>query len=246
MRFLIMHRTNPHWESGAVPTPELIQHVGALVGELARSGKLLAGEGLRPSRLGVRLQFTDGARAIQKGPFAESKGRVEGFAIMKLKSIDEAIEWATKFAQVLGDLEIDIRPVTEGWDLGFGEKPPELETTRYLATHKRRSSGGVVPLTGTKKAEMDALMANMESRGILLSAVWLEPASKGACLRLTNGKPLVLDGPFAESKELLGGFVILRLDSLQEAIECAERYQSVVGAEQVEVRLVAEPQSGSA
>ena len=80
----------------------------------------------------------------------------------------------------------------------------------------------------------------MEGRGVLQSVVWLEPASKGACLRLANGKPLVMDGPFTESKELLGGFVILQLDSLQEAVSCAERYQSVVGAEEVAVRLISE------
>jgi hypothetical protein len=198
----------------------------------------LAGEGLRPSKLGVRLQFSAGARTIQNGPFSESRGLISGFAIMKLRSIDEAIGWATRFAQVLGDLEIDIRPVTEGWDLGLGEKPAEVVTTRYMATHKHRGAGSSVPLTSAKKAEMGALLAEMESKGVLLSSVILEPASKGTCLRLTNGKPLVMDGPFVESKELLGGFVILRLDSLPEAVDCAAAYQSVVGAEQVEVRLI--------
>ncbi len=210
MRYIILHRTNAHWESGAIPTLELIQHVRTMVGELAQSGKLLAGDGLRPSALGVRLQFTGGTRTIQDGPFTESKELIAGFAIMKLKSIDEAIGWATQFAQVLGDLEIDIRPVTEAWDIGLGPKPAEVVTTRYMATHKHRGADGCVALTPAQGAEMGALMAEMERRGVLLSAVGLEPGSKGVCLRLSNGKPLVLDGPFAESKELLGGFVIVR------------------------------------
>src|SRR5690242_5169487 len=110
MQFLIMHRTNAHWESGAVPTPDLIQQVGKLIGEIIQAGKLLAGDGLRPSSLGVRLQFRGGKRTVQDGPFAESKELIAGFAIMRVKSIDDAIGWATKFAGVLGDLEIDIRP----------------------------------------------------------------------------------------------------------------------------------------
>jgi hypothetical protein len=57
---------------------------------------------------------------------------------------------------------------------------------------------------------------------------------------MSNGKPLVLDGPFAETKELLGGFVLIREESLQAAVGWASRYQSVVGAEQVEVRQVVE------
>ncbi len=57
---------------------------------------------------------------------------------------------------------------------------------------------------------------------------------------MSNGKPLVLDGPFAESKELLGGFVIVRAESLSEAVDWGTRYQGVVGAEQVEVRQLVE------
>jgi len=240
MQFLIMHRTNAHWESGAIPTLELVQHVGKMIGEIVQSGKLVAGDGLRPSSLGVRLQFSGGQRTIQDGPFAESKELIAGFAILKLGSIDEAIEWATKFSQVLVDLEIDIRPVTEGWDIGLGEKPPGLTTTRYMATHKHRGRDGCAPLSAEQAAKMGELMAEMQRADVLMSSVGLEPSTKGACLRLTNGKPLVLDGPFAESKELLGGFVIVRADSLHEAVGWATRYQASVTAEQVEVRQIVE------
>ncbi|MEJ0040619.1 MAG: YciI family protein [Gammaproteobacteria bacterium] len=240
MQFLIMHRTNAHWESGAVPTLELIQRVGEMIGELVQSGKLLAGDGLRPSSHGVRLRFSRGARTIQDGPFAESKELIAGFAILKLASIGEAIEWATKFAQVLGDLEIDIRPVTEAWDLGLGEKPPGLTTTRFMATHKHRGADGCVALDAAQAAKMGELMAEMQRAGVLLSSVGLESSAKGACLQLKDGKPLVLDGPFAESKELLGGFVIVSAESLSEAAGWATSYLAVVGAEQVEVRQIVE------
>ena len=45
---LIMHKTNAHWEAGAVPGPELIERVGAMVGELSQAGILQGAEGLRP------------------------------------------------------------------------------------------------------------------------------------------------------------------------------------------------------
>ncbi len=240
MQFLIMHRTNAHWEGGAIPTLELIQHVGKMIGEIIEAGKLVAGDGLRPSAQGVRLQFNGGKRTVQDGPFAESKELIAGFAILKLGSIDEAIEWATKFAHVLGDLEIDIRPVTEAWDIGLGERPANLATTRYMATHKHRGRDGCAPLDAGKSAQMGALMGEMQRAGVLLSSVGLEPSAKGACLKMSNGKPLVLDGPFAESKELLGGFVIVRAESLSEAVDWGTRYQGVVGAEQVEVRQIVE------
>jgi hypothetical protein len=240
MQFLIMHRTNAHWESGAIPTRELIERVGAMIGELAQTGKLVAGEGLRPSSQGVRLRFAGGTPTVQDGPFSESKELIAGFAILRLKTIDEAIEWATKVAQVLGDVEVDIRPVTEAWDIGLGDKPAGLTTTRYMATHKHPGGDGCVALNEVQAAKMGELMAEMQRTGVLLSAVGLQPSAKGACLRLTNGKPLVLDGPFAESKELLGGFVIVRAESLGEAVGWASRYISMVGAEQVEVREIVE------
>jgi hypothetical protein len=242
MQFLIMHRTNAHWETGAIPTRELVERVGTMIGELAQSGKLLAGDGLRPSSQGVRLQFAGGKRTVQDGPFSETKELIAGFAIMRVTSLDEAVEWATKFGQVFDDkdVEIDIRPVTEAWDIGLGDRPAGLTTTRYMATHKHRGTGGCAPLNAAQAAKMGELIGEMQRKGVLLSAIGLEPGAKGACLKLTNGKPLVLDGPFAESKELLGGFVIIREESLQEAVGWGQRYQSVVGAEQVEVRQIIE------
>lgn len=240
MQFLIMHRTSAHWENGAVPTRELVERVGKLIGEIVASGKLLAGDGLRASSHGVRLQFAGGKRAIQKGPFAESKDLIGGFVIVKVASLDEAIEWSTKFASALGNVEIDVRPVTEAWDIGLGEKPAGLTTLRYMATYKGRGADGGLPLSAARAAGMEQQLAEMERAGVLLSAVHLEPAAKGACLVMSNGKPLVIDGPFVESKELLGGFVIIRDESLQDAVVWAERYQAGVGAEHVEVRQVIE------
>jgi hypothetical protein len=76
MRFMIMHTTNAHWESGAVPTPELFARVGQLIGDLLKANALLAGEGLRPSAEGVRLQFANGQRTITDG-----RGRALGHEI---------------------------------------------------------------------------------------------------------------------------------------------------------------------
>ena len=64
MRFIIMHRTNADWESGAIPGPAMMARVGTLMGELAKAGVLLAAEGLRASSEGVRLRFTAGTRTV--------------------------------------------------------------------------------------------------------------------------------------------------------------------------------------
>ena len=116
MHFIIMHKTNAHWEAGAIPTPELIGRVGGLINQLAKAGALLAGEGLRPSSEGVRITFASGTRSVTRGPFEPGNNELPAaFSIVRTASLDEAVEWASRQASVLGDGELDIRPVTEAW-----------------------------------------------------------------------------------------------------------------------------------
>jgi hypothetical protein len=117
VRFLIMHKSNEENEAGVPPSPELMQEMGKLMEETSRAGVLLAAEGVHPSSRGVRLEFSGGKRTVTDGPFAEAKELIAGFAIVQVESRDEAIEWATRFADVIGDVEIEVRQVIEMSDL---------------------------------------------------------------------------------------------------------------------------------
>jgi len=136
MRFIIMHKTNAHWEAGAIPSAELIGRVGTLLGHLAEAGVLSAAEGLRASSEGVRLRFSSGTRTVITGPFDRGNELPAGFSIVRVRSLEEATDWASEQAKVLGDIEIDIRPVTEPWDIGMGRKPANLTTRRYMVLRK--------------------------------------------------------------------------------------------------------------
>ena len=59
--------------------------------------------------------------------------------------------------------------------------------------------------------------------GVLLSLDGLHPSSKGARVKFSGGKPTVTDGPFAESKEVIGGYWLIDVGSKEEAIEWAKR-----------------------
>jgi len=157
MRFMMMHRTNAYWEAGAAPSLELIARVGKLMGAMAEARVLVGAEGLRASSQGVRLQFEGGRRTVIKGPFNASNELPAGFAILRAESIEEAIEWASRFAKVMGNVQIDIRPVMEPWDLGISPKPAGLRTRRFMALHKAdaASEAGVAP-TPEQVAEMGA------------------------------------------------------------------------------------------
>ena len=77
----------------------------------------------------------------------------------------------------------------------------------------------------------------MHQAGVLVASEGLNPASRGARIAVSKGKRYVVDGPFAESKELVGGFYIVEVGSLEEAISWALRAPSGLGSDDVlEVR----------
>jgi hypothetical protein len=63
--------------------------------------------------------------------------------------------------------------------------------------------------------------------GILVSTGGLLPSSKGAKIQVANGKANVIDGPFAETKELIGGFAILNADSKEDAIRMGREFMQI-------------------
>ncbi len=75
--------------------------------------------------------------------------------------------------------------------------------------------------------------------GVMLAADGLHPSSKGKRVRFSGGKPTVIDGPFAETKELIAGFWLWQTKSMEEAIEWLKRAPFDGGAE-VEIRPVFE------
>src|SRR5262245_43433076 len=140
MRFIVMHKTNVHWEAGAIPGQELIARVGAFLGQLSKAGRLQGAEGLRASAEGVRLVFRDGERTVTNGPFVGSNELPAAFSIRRARSLDDAIEWAARQARVLGDVKIDIRPVTEPWEIGITPKPADTVSRRYMILRKANAA----------------------------------------------------------------------------------------------------------
>lgn len=73
----------------------------------------------------------------------------------------------------------------------------------------------------------------MHQAGVLVASEGLNPAAKGARIAVVKGKRYIIDGPFAESKELVGGFYLIEVDSLDEAIQWALRAPSGLGADDI-------------
>ena len=158
MRFIIMHSTTASWEAGAIPDGPLIAAVGVLIGDLKRAGILRAGEGLRASSQGARITVSGGAPDVVRGPFAGGNELPAGFDIIRAATLDEALAWAGKVGEVLGDVELDVRPVTEPWDIGLGGKPNEVRSRRFVVLKKATTATGAgIPLAPEKREALRRL-----------------------------------------------------------------------------------------
>ena len=91
--------------------------------------------------------------------------------------------------------------------------------------------------------EMGKFNEELVKAGVMLAGEGLHPSSKGVRIRFSGSKRTVIDGPFAETKELIAGFWLLQVKSLQEAIEWIKRAPNPhEGESEIEIRQVFEEQ----
>ena len=109
---------------------------------------------------------------------------------------------------------------------------------KFLSIYKTVERG--VPPTQEEMAAMGKLIEDYTKAGSLLATEGCLPSALGARVRLSNGKLTVTDGPFTESKEVVGGFAILQANSKEQAIELAKQFLQVAGDGECEIRQVFE------
>ena len=117
---------------------------------------------------------------------------------------------------------------------------------RFLSMVRVNENGGQRPSERLMR-EMGKLMEEMTRSGKLVSTAGLTPTSQGVRMRSNHGKISRTDGPFTETKEVIGGFAMLEADSMAEAIELTKRFLEVHGDEwnvECEVRPLAGPEFG--
>jgi hypothetical protein len=124
---MVMVKATTKSEAGVMPDEKLLVDMGKFNEELVKAGVLLAGDGLHPSSRGARVIFSGGKKTVVKGPFAETRELTAGFWLWKVRSMDEALEWARRCPDPMPGEEgiLEIRPVFEADDFGK-EYTPEL------------------------------------------------------------------------------------------------------------------------
>ncbi len=109
-----------------------------------------------------------------------------------------------------------------------------------LIKASKDSEAGVLP-SEQLLTEMGQFNEELVKAGVMLAGEGLQPSSKGARVKFAGGKRTVVDGPFAETKELIAGFWLWQVKSMDEAIEWVKRIPNPTGQEgEVEIRQVFE------
>jgi len=109
---------------------------------------------------------------------------------------------------------------------------------RFLSVFK--SVERSTPPTQEEMADMGKLIEEGMKGGWLLSTEGCMPSALGARVRSTSGAVTVTDGPFTESKEMIGGFAILKADSKAHAVQLLKDFLKVVGDGECELRQLCE------
>jgi len=231
MQFMILRKADASTEAGEMPSPALVAAMGAYNEELVRAGMLLAGEGLQPSAKGARIRFSGGKPTVMDGPFTESKELIAGFTMVEAASREEVIEWLQRWPQEDGGGNVSLEVREGGCPGGLrgvsGEGAPALPEgfRRYMILLKAndRTETGAVP-GGDGLGLMARRNDEAVKAGVLLMGEGLKPSASASRVKFSRGKASVMDGPFAEAKELLAGFWIIQARSLQAAVDWALAY----------------------
>ena len=134
MRFIVMGMMTNESQAGPPPKPEAFVAMQEYNEQAVKDGILLAAEGLAPTSKGARVKFSGDNISVIDGPFTESKELVAGFTIIKVKSLEEAIEWVKRAPNLSanGEAEVEIRKLMDIEDFGDGFTPnPDIAEVKF-------------------------------------------------------------------------------------------------------------------
>jgi len=156
------------------------------------------------------------------------------------KSVDRRVDFADRRSTSL--VEARLRAVGTVCEAASESAPRRRETMRVMVIIKasKDSEAGVMP-SEQLLTQMGAYNEELVKAGIMLAGEGLHPSSKGVRVRFEGTKRSVIDGPFAETKELIAGFWLWQVKSMEEAVEWLKRCPNPMNeTSDVEIRPVFE------
>jgi hypothetical protein len=210
------------------------------------------GTALQPARTAKILRFRNGKVNVTDGPFAETKEVLGGVGVREAADMEQAVELMSKHPGLRYGSTFEIRPVNEESlrkkqtalaKLGNSVTAVDPKAKKFAVMGHINEQGGFAE----SKEEFEALLQQCtdfdEERiknGQWLSGVGLQTSPSAKTLRGKAGKVIVTDGPYAESKEVLGGIVVLALKDMNEAVELLSKHPALRFGVAMEIRPIHE------
>lgn len=201
---------------------------GRICDELRAAGSFRAAAPLHPVATAASVRVRSGETLVTAGPFVETTEQLGGFFLIDVPTLDEAIAVAARLPSARkGTIEIRPEQPLDGVPAPRFDAPSPPGTTRYLLLCYDDDAlwlqAGPAALAAAQ-AEAATLTRELARRGQHVAASPLHPVTTATSVRIRDGRRLVTDGPFAETREILGGYYLVDARDLNDAIAIAARH----------------------
>jgi hypothetical protein len=201
-----------------------------------------AGESLQKTTAAKSLRLKDGKLIVTDGPYAETKEQLGGFGTLEARDMDQAVELMSKHPGVrYGPFEI--RPVdekmTSDCESQAGSSVNVGEGVKILCLgYGDEDLWEAMPASQREALLRDYIAYGeyLRQRGSWVGGVALQSARSAKTLRYKDGKVLVSDGPYAETKEVLGGVATLKFRDMAHAVESWSQHPCLRMGDTLELR----------
>lgn len=221
--------------------------------KLLKDGHMLDdGAALQPSRRAKTLRWRNGTVVVCDGPFAETKEQLGGVGLLEARDMAHAVELLSKHPGLRYGATFEIRPLDEqalqrktiahaAWRNNSPVPDPQGQQFATLGYIDENAFGAA------SKEERDSMLEQCiafdEARvksGQWLSGFALQSTRTAKTLRAKAGRVVVSDGPFAETKECLGGIVVLALEDMNDAVASLSKHPALEFGVTMEIRPIDE------
>ncbi|WP_235908336.1 YciI family protein [Roseiconus nitratireducens] len=225
---LLIHAAESGWTDDE--RTECMLESMAICDDLAERGQWIASSPLHPVATATCVRVREGVRQVTDGPFAETTEQLGGYYLIDVDDMDQAIAIASRLPPAAKGT-VEIRPLLplpdslslpeEKTALGAAAGEGDDDRTNYLLLMYAEEGAWPPDEHASALAESVELCHQLHAQGQFLSAAPLQPPSTAICVRLRRGNQTTFDGPFPETKEQLGGYFLIRVANLDEAIRIA-------------------------
>jgi hypothetical protein len=223
--------------------------------KLAKKGHVMdLGAALQPSSTAKTLRWQKGALVVTDGPFTETKEQLGGLCMLEARDMDHAVELLSKHPGLHYGSTFEIRPIDEEslkrqaasiakWRAAGTAPTVPADAVRFASLGYIDESAGATKSKAEFEAMMKQCIAFDEERvksGEWLNGIGLQSARTAKTLRAKAGQVVVTDGPFAETKEYLGGVVVLALKDWNQAVAMLAKHPALPFGVGIEIRPIHE------